>query len=62
MCQRSGMQLASIHSAAEMTLVMTLIAQADVTDPNFQPNVWLGMSQGGSQGKGTQLLLDSAQF
>ena len=49
-CQKNGMQLASVHSKAEMDFISTLISQANVTDPTNKPNTWLGLSKG-AQGK-----------
>jgi len=51
MCNKVGMQLASVHSDTEMTLLMSLVSQAKVTDQTFTPNIWLGMTQGGTQGR-----------
>lgn len=50
MCQKVGMQLASVHSQDEMNEVISLVNLAKVTDPQFKPNIWLGMTQGGTQG------------
>ena len=37
MCNKVGMQLASVHSDTEMTLLMSLVSQAKVTDQTFTP-------------------------
>ncbi|KAK3586975.1 hypothetical protein CHS0354_026690 [Potamilus streckersoni] len=47
-CNRIGMGLLSIHSTTENTFVMSLIQQATVMDPNYQPNIWTGLSKGPS--------------
>ena len=44
-CQKLGMELASIHSQAEMTFVLNLVTQAKVTDPHYKPNVFIGLSK-----------------
>ena len=45
-CQKSGMELVSVHSKQEMDFIFTLVGQANVTDPQYKPNIWLGLSKG----------------
>ena len=45
-CRKSGMELVSVHSKAEMDFVFNLVTQAKVTDPQNKPNIWLGLSKG----------------
>ncbi|KAL3871516.1 hypothetical protein ACJMK2_039510 [Sinanodonta woodiana] len=47
-CNRIGMGLLSIHSKTENMFVLSLIQQATVQDPNYQPNIWTGLSKGPS--------------
>ena len=48
-CQKSGMELVSVHSRQEMDFIFTLVGQTTVKDPKYKPNIWLGLSKG-SQG------------
>lgn len=45
-CQKSGMQLLSVHSQTEMDFVLNLIGQAKVTNQQYKPNIWTGLAKG----------------
>ncbi|XP_052806091.1 macrophage mannose receptor 1-like [Mya arenaria] len=49
-CSHAGGNIASIHSQSEMDFVFYLVQQAKVTNPQYQPNIWLGLEQGGQGG------------
>ncbi|KAL4229236.1 hypothetical protein ACF0H5_012275 [Mactra antiquata] len=47
LCQSNGQQLASIHSQDELSFVVGLVRQAKTPNPQYRPNAWVGLSQGG---------------
>ena len=45
-CQKSGMQLVSVHSEADMNFLLNLVSQAKVNNPQYKPNIWVGLAKG----------------
>ena len=46
-CHREGGRLASIHSQDEMDFVAILVKSARVQNPQYRPNIFIGLEQGG---------------
>ena len=46
-CHREGGRLASIHSQDEMDFVAFLVKSARVQNPQYRPNIFIGLEQGG---------------
>ncbi|XP_052254421.1 macrophage mannose receptor 1-like [Dreissena polymorpha] len=49
-CHKQGGYLASVHSQQEMTFIFNLVAQTNVTNSHYKPNIWIGLEQGGQAG------------
>lgn len=45
-CQKNGMKLVSVHSKAEMDFIFNLVKQAKVFNPQYKPNIFIGLAKG----------------